>query len=143
MAHKASDYIQSRVLNIRFCTHLMGPPFFFWAIPTYRVLPYSMIIYRLETLRWCVKLILLLGVIVSGKQLTIANTNCTYLNTIDKINVKQLHAHFVGQLHVEPELECPEQQQLIPGHTVLQLPVELSHLQGRAVLVEASGKIRV
>ena len=40
---KASDYIQSRVLNIRFCTRLMGPPFFFWAIPTYRILPYSMI----------------------------------------------------------------------------------------------------
>ena len=40
---KASDYIQSRVLNIRFCTRLMGPPFFFWVIPTYRVLPYSMI----------------------------------------------------------------------------------------------------
>ena len=37
------QYIQSRVLNIRFCTRLMGPPFFFWVIPTYRVLPYSMI----------------------------------------------------------------------------------------------------
>ena len=32
---KASDYIQSRVLNIRFCTRLMGPPFFSWVIPTY------------------------------------------------------------------------------------------------------------
>ena len=42
-ALKASDYIQGRVLNIRFCTRLMGPPFFFWVIPTYRVLPYSMI----------------------------------------------------------------------------------------------------
>ena len=35
---KASDYIQGRVLNIRFSTRLMGPPFFFWVIPTYRVL---------------------------------------------------------------------------------------------------------
>ena len=33
---KAYDYVQSRVLNIRFCTRLMGPPFFFWVIPTYR-----------------------------------------------------------------------------------------------------------
>ena len=40
---KASDYIQGRVLNIRFCTRLMGLPFFSWVIPTYRVLPYSMI----------------------------------------------------------------------------------------------------
>ena len=36
-------YIQSRVLNIRFCTRLMGQPFFFCAVRTYRVLPYSMI----------------------------------------------------------------------------------------------------
>ena len=30
-------------MNIRLCTRSMGQPFFFCAIPTYRVLPYSMI----------------------------------------------------------------------------------------------------
>ena len=40
---KAYDYNQKRVLNVSFCTRYMGPPFFFRAIPTYGVLPYSMI----------------------------------------------------------------------------------------------------
>ena len=41
---KAYDYNQSRVLNVSFCTRYIGPPFFSRAIPTYGVLPYSMII---------------------------------------------------------------------------------------------------
>ena len=40
---KAYDYNQSRVLNVLFCTRYIGPPFFSRAIPTYGVLPYSMI----------------------------------------------------------------------------------------------------
>ena len=40
---KAYDYNQKRVLNVSFCTRYMGPPFFSRAIPTYGVLPYSMI----------------------------------------------------------------------------------------------------
>ena len=42
---KAYDYNQKRVLNVSFCTRYMGPPFFFRAIPTYGVLPYSMMYY--------------------------------------------------------------------------------------------------
>ena len=41
---KAYDYNQKRVLNVSFCTRYMGPPFFSRAIPTYGVLPYSMIV---------------------------------------------------------------------------------------------------
>ncbi len=42
---KAYDYNQSRVLNVWLCTRDMGPPFFSRAIPTYGVLPYSMILH--------------------------------------------------------------------------------------------------
>ena len=37
------DYTNSRVLNMSFYTQLMDTPFFLGAIPTYGVLPYSMI----------------------------------------------------------------------------------------------------
>ena len=47
---KAYDYNQKRVLNVSFCTRYMGPPFFFRAIPTYGVLPYSMIVPRVNRL---------------------------------------------------------------------------------------------
>ena len=40
---KACDYIYSRVLNVCFCTGHMRQPFYSRAIPTYGVLPYSMI----------------------------------------------------------------------------------------------------
>ena len=41
---KVYDYVYSRLLSISFCTYLMRRPFFSRAIPTYGVLPYSMIL---------------------------------------------------------------------------------------------------
>ena len=53
----ALHYAYTRVMNMSFCTHLMGTPFFLVAIPTYGVLPYSMIcvyVSRLGMQLYCV-----------------------------------------------------------------------------------------